>query len=170
MRDYNRNKEKILKFCLEEKKQIQREAQLTGTQQITEQNKPGTPAIETEAREEGPNQGRPGTSYMESNQPLQHQAGPSNKRLNRNSQKLRTERKRKALSPSKKTTQPTRNKTSAFEQKAKEAAIAQTKLTLARERLQQPVQKQHPLIHMDLSALRLIWISPQTRQHQLPCV
>ena len=92
---------------------------------------------------------------MESKQPLQHQAGPSNKKLNRNSQKLRTERKRKALSPAKKTTRPTRNKTSAFEQKAKEAAIAQTKLTPARKRLQQPAQKQHPLFHMDLSALSI---------------
>ena len=137
----------------QKKKQLQTEAQLTGTQQVTEQNKPGTPARASEAREERPNQDMPGTSYMESNQPLQHQAGPSNKRLNMNSQKLRTERKRKALSPSKKTTRPTKNKTSAFEQKAKEAAIAQTKLTLARKRLQQPAQKQHPLIHMDLSAL-----------------
>ena len=148
VREYNRNKEKIRKFCLEEKKQLQREAQLTGTQQITEK-KTGAPARAPEAREEEPNQDRPGTSYMECNQPLQHQAGPSNQSLNRNSQKLRTERKRKALSPSKKTktTCSTRNKTSAFEQKAKEVAIAQTKLTLASKRLQQPAQKQHPLIH-----------------------
>ena len=153
VREYNRNKDKIRKFCLEEKKQLQREAQLTGTQQVIEQNRPGTPARASEAREERPNQDKPGTSYMKSNQPLQHQAGPSNKKLNRNSQKLRTERKRKALSPFKKTTRPTRNKTSALEQKAEEAAMAQTKLTLARKRIQQRAQKQHPLIHMDLSAL-----------------
>ena len=153
VREYNRNREKIRKFCLEEKKQLQREAQLTGTQHVVEQNKPGTPAREPEAREERPNEDRPGTSYMESNQSLQHQAGPSNKKSNRNSQKLRTERKRKAHSPSKKTNRPTKNKTSVFEQKAKEAAIAQTRLTLARKRLQQPAQKQHPLIHMDLSSI-----------------
>ena len=55
VREYNRNKEKIRKFCLEKKKQLQREAQLTGTQQVTEQNKRGTPARAPEAREEGPN-------------------------------------------------------------------------------------------------------------------
>ena len=78
--EYNRNREKIRKFCLEEKKQLQGEAQLTGTQHVMEQNKPGTPERATKAREEGPNEDRPGTSYMESNQPLQHQAGPSNKK------------------------------------------------------------------------------------------
>ena len=79
VREYNKNKEKIRKFRLEEKKQLQREAQLSGTQQVTKQNKHGTPARAPESREEGPNQDSPGTSYMESNQPLQHQAGPSNK-------------------------------------------------------------------------------------------
>ena len=114
VREYNRNREKIRKFCLEEKKQLQREAQLTRTQHVMEQNKPGTPARAPEAREERPNEEKPGTSYMESNQPLQHQAGPSKWKSNWNSQKLRTERKRKAFSPSKKTIRPTKNKTSAF--------------------------------------------------------
>ena len=153
VREYNRNREKIRKFCLEEKKQLQCEAQLTGTQQFMEQNIPGTPSECTRSTRRRTQRGQPGTSYMESNQPLQHQAGPSTKKLNRNSQKLRSERQRKVLSPSKKTMRPTKNKTSAFEQKAKEAAIAQTRLTLARKRLQQPAQKQHSLIHMDLSSL-----------------
>ena len=100
VREYNRNGEKIRKLCLEV-------AQLTGTQHVMEQNKRGTPARAPEAREEGPNEDRPGTTYMESNQPSQHQAGPSNEKPNRNSQRLRTERKRKALSLSKKTIGPT---------------------------------------------------------------
>ena len=58
VREYNRNKEKMRQFCLEEKKQLQREGQLTGTQQVIYQSKPGTPARAPEAREEGPNQDR----------------------------------------------------------------------------------------------------------------
>ena len=40
VREYNRNREKIRKFCLEEKKEVQREAQMTGTQHVLEQKKP----------------------------------------------------------------------------------------------------------------------------------
>ena len=87
-----------------------------------------------------------------SNFPTQQQAGPSDKKQNSNTQKRRTERKRKALSPSKRTLRPLKNKTSTFEKKSKEAAIAQTNLTLARKR-QQAKQKHHPQFHMDLFAL-----------------
>ena len=108
---------------------------------------------------------------MASNQPTQHQAGPYTKiynepghqvrqaiaqkssNSNSNTQKRRNEQKRKALSPSKKTPRPTKNKTSLFERKSKEAAIAQTKITLARKRQLESEQKQHPLIHMVLSSL-----------------
>ena len=117
VQEYNRNREKIRKFCLEEKKRLQREAQLTGTQHAMEQNKPGTPTRAPEAHEQRSNEDRPGTSNMESNQPLQHHAGPPDKKSNRNSQKERTERKRKAPSPSKKTTRPTRLKTSSIREK-----------------------------------------------------
>ena len=130
VREYNRNREKIRKFCLEEKIQLQ--------MRETEQ---ATPVDESTMDPAGT-----------SNFQTQQQAGPSGKKQNPNTQKRRTERKRKALSPSKRTLRPSKNKTSTFEQKSKEAAIAQTKLTLARKR-QQAKQKQHPLIHMDLSAL-----------------
>ena len=89
-----------------------------------------------------------GTSNFQTHQ----QAGPSGKKQNPNTQKRRTERKRKAISPSKRILRPSKNKTSTFEQKSKETAIAQTKMTLARKR-KQAKQKQHPLIHIDLSAL-----------------
>ena len=128
VREYNRNREKIRKFCIEGKKQLQKEAQLTGTQHVMEQNKPGTPARAPEEREERPNEDRPGTSYVKINQPLQHQAGPSNKKPNGNCQKLRTERKKGTLTIQKDDS-TNKNKTAAFEQKAKEEAITQTKLT-----------------------------------------
>ena len=129
VREYNRNKEKIHKFCLEEKRQLQ----IRETEQAT-------PVDESTMDPVGI-----------SNFQTQQQAGPSGNKQNPNTQKRRTERKRKALSPSKRILRPSKNKTSTFEQKFKEAAIAQTKLTLARKR-QQGKQK-HPLIHMDLSAL-----------------
>ena len=130
VREHNMNREKIRKFCLQEKRQLQmRETvQATPVDEST-MNPVGTSNFQT-----------------------QQQAGPSGKKQNPNTQKRRTERKRKALSPSKRILRPSKNKTATFEQKSKEAAIAQTKLTLASKR-QQVKQKQHPLIHMDLSAL-----------------
>ena len=62
-------------------------------------------------------------------------------------------KEKKAVSPSERTIRPLKNKRSAFDQKSKEAATAQTKLTLAKKRQQQSTQKQNPRIHMDLSAL-----------------
>ena len=72
VRDYNRNREKIRKFCLEEKKQLHREAQLTGTQYEREQDRPNelipeSSNIPARTFEEGPNEDRPGKSYMASN-------------------------------------------------------------------------------------------------------
>ena len=130
VREYNRNREKTRKFCLEEKRQLQ--------MRVTEQAAPGDDSTMDLV----------GSSNFQTHQ----QAGPSGKKQNPNTQKRRTERKRKALSPSKKTLWPSKNKTSTLEQKSKEAAIAQTRLTLARKR-QQAKQKPHPLIHMDLSSL-----------------
>ena len=130
VREYNRNREKIRKFCLEEKIQLQ----VRETEQATPVDESTMDPVET------------------SNFQTQQQAGPSGKKQNPNTQKRRTKRKRKALSPSKRVIRPSKNKTSTFEQKSKEAAIGQTKLTVARKR-QQVKQKQHPLIHMDLSAL-----------------
>ena len=129
VREYNRNREKIRKFCIEEKRQLQ----TCETEQATLVDESTLDPI--------------GTSNFQN----QQQAGPSGKKQNPNTQKHRTKRKRKALSPSKRILRPSKNKTSTFEQKSKEAAIAQRKLTLARKR-QQGKQK-HPLIHMDLSAL-----------------
>ena len=176
VRKNNRNREKIRKFCLEEKKLLHRETQLTGTQYEGEQDRPNeripeSSNIPARTFEEGPNEDRPGTSYMASNQPTQHQAGPYTKTYNEpghqgrqaiaqkgsnsnsNSQKRRNQRKRKALSHSKKTTRPTKNKTSLIERKSKEAAIAQIKITLARKRQLESEQKQHPLTRMVLSSL-----------------
>ena len=135
LREYNRNKEKIGKFCLEEKRQLQ-----------MHEMEPATPAKTPEERSTMDSAGT-------SNTKLQQQAGPSNKKQQSVTQKRRTERKRKALSPSKRIPRPSKNTTTTFEQKSKEVAIAQTKLTLARKRQQQLKQKQHPLIHRDLSAL-----------------
>ena len=151
MREYNRNREKILKFCLEEKKLLQREAQLTGTQLVMEQNKPGTHARAPEAQEEGPT--RAGQEHLTWKATSPYNSKQDHPTKNPTGTPKNYERKTKALSPSKKTIRPTKNKTSAFEQRAKEAAIAQTKLTLARKRLQQPEQKQHALIHMDANQL-----------------
>ena len=136
VREYNRNKEKLRKFCLEEKRQLQ----MRETEQATPEEK--TPEEESTMDLVGI-----------SNTQLQQQAGPSNKKQQPVTQKRRTERKRKALSPSKWILRPSKNKTSTFEQNSKEAAIAQTKLSLARKRQQQANQRQHPLIHTDLSAL-----------------
>ena len=132
VREYNRNREKIPKYCLEEKKQLQKEAQQREVRDNMEQNR---------RCEE-----MPGTSYTSDSQAIHYQAEPSSMATHEpgqtrkqataqktsNAQKRRTERKRKAISPSKRTTCPTKNKTSLFDQKSKEAAIAQTKLTLAK--------------------------------------
>ena len=130
VREYNRNREKIRKFCLEEKRRIQ-----------TRETEQASPVDESTMDPAGT-----------SNFQTQQQAGPSGKKKNTDTQKRRTERKRKALSPSKRKLRPSKNKTSTFEQKSKEAANAQTKLTIAKKR-QHAKQKQHPLFHMDLSAL-----------------
>ena len=135
VREYNRNKEKIRKFCLEEKRKLQ-----------THEMEQATPALTQEDRS---TMDPTGTS----NKQLQQQAGPSNKKQQPVTQKRLTECKRETLPPSKRILWPSKNKTSTFEQKPKEAAIAQTKLTLARKRQQQLKQKQHTLIHMDLSTL-----------------
>ena len=77
VREYNRNREKIRKFCLEEKKQLQ--AQEKDQEQRRD---------ETTASPSGP-----------STSPTQQQAGPS-KKQNATKPKGQRERKRKALSPS----------------------------------------------------------------------
>ena len=76
-----------------------------------------------------------------SNTQHQHQIGSAIKKQQPATQKRRTERKQKALSPSKRKIRPSKKKSSTFEQKSKEAAIAQTKLALARKRQQQAKQR-----------------------------
>ena len=141
VREYNRNREKIRKFCLEEKKQPELKEKDQRQREKETLANPHGPVTSTNQDPAGP-----------STSPTQHQTGPSTKKQSGTKQKGRTERKRKALSPSKRPIRPTKNKSSTFEQKSKEAAIAQTKLTIAK-RSQQAKQKQHPLIHMDLSTI-----------------
>ena len=126
VREYNRNREKIRMFCLEEKRQIQRDQG-----QVEEQS--------TQAhRELSDDQAGPSA-------PTSDQAGPSSQQdpppRPTNSKKRRTERKRRNASPSKRTTRQIKNKPSEFEQKSMEAALAQTKLMSAKKRHQQNRQK-----------------------------
>ena len=77
VREYNRNKEKKRKFCLEEKKQLQRETQQREARAIVEQNRPC--------------EEMPGTSNTSDSQAIQYQAGPSSrKQKNSIAQKQRT--------------------------------------------------------------------------------
>ena len=91
-----------------------------------------------------PSEETPGTSYtLDRQAATHHQAELSSKETHETgqirkqattqkattAQARRTERKRKAISPSKRTSRPTENKTSLFDQKLTEAAIAQIKLT-----------------------------------------
>ena len=119
VREYNSNREKIRKFCLEEKKQLQREAQQREVLVNMEQSR---------SREE-----MPGTAYTSDRQSKHYQAESSSNAIHETgqkrkqataqkastAQKRRTERKRKAISPSNRATRPTKNKTSPFEQKSK---------------------------------------------------
>ena len=105
-----------------------------------------------------------GTSNLPDTEVTSQQAGPSTatfpqlgqQRKQTSSQKAtsvqkrRTKRKRKNISSSKKTIRPTKNKPSHFEQKSKETALAQTKLTLVKRGQQQNNQRQQSLVHMDL--------------------
>ena len=126
VREYKRNREKIRKFCLEEKRQFQRDS----SQKEEQDNRV----------HHNPPEEMAGTSNLQDTEVTSQQAGPSTatvhqirqQRKQTSSQKTTSvqkqrERKRKNISPSKKTIRPTKNKPSHLDQKSKEAALAQTR-------------------------------------------
>ena len=112
VREYKRNGEKHRKFCLEEKRQFQRD----NPQKEEQDNRV----------HHNPPEEMAGTSNLQDTEVTSQQAGPSTATVHQirqqrkqtssqkttSVQKQRTERKRKNISPSKKTIRPTKNKPS----------------------------------------------------------
>ena len=112
VREYNRNREKIRKICLEEKKHIQREhpqreEQCNQVQHAPSDDQAG-PSTVLDNQEEPTT-----TTFIQTGlQKIQTLTQKST-----NGQKRQTERKRKNVSTSEKTTRPTKNKPSQSQRK-----------------------------------------------------